>query len=205
MKQKLLTLLVLLTVYTVSSQEMSFTAATNFTQFNLKNPEAYVGTPLQSGTGNAYEISYLLPSSKEKLHYTFGLGLNDYNALAGTLANSYQWNTKYLGLRAGFEYEFISINQLKLVPLVGMNFSTIVYGKQTTNGAVNDIRSNGEFSGLKMLPYIGFKAKYKIKDYGYLSLGYNHSVTFNPNLTTKEYLTISTNQIVFGLHFNVNN
>ncbi len=205
MKQKLLTLLVLLTVYTVSSQEMSFTAATNFTQFNLKNPEAYVGTPLQSGTGNAYEIAYLLPSSKEKLHYTFGLGLNDYNALAGTLANSYQWNTKYLGLRAGFEYEFISINQLKLVPLVGMNFSTIVYGKQTTNGAVNDIRSNGEFSGLKMLPYIGFKAKYKIKDYGYLSLGYNHSVTFNPNLTTKEYLTISINQIVFGLHFNVNN
>lgn len=205
MKQKLLTLLVLLTVYSVSSQEMSFTAATNFTQFNLKNPEAYVGTPLQLGTGSAYEIAYLLPSSKEKLMYTFGLGLNDYNALAGTLANSYQWNTKYVGLRAGFEYEFVSINQFKFVPLVGMNFSTIVYGKQTTNGAVYDIRSNSEFSGLKLLPYIGFKAKYKIKDFGYLSLGYNHSVTFNPNLTNKEYLTISTNQIVFGLHFNVNN
>ena len=205
MKQKLLIVLVLLSVYAVNSQEMSFSVATNFTQFNLKNPDTYVGTPLQLGSGTAYEIAYLLPLSKEKLHYAFGLGLNEYNALAGNLANSYQWNTKYLGLKAGFEYEFLSINQFKLVPLVGMNFSTIVYGKQTTNGAVYDIRSNSEFSGLKLLPYIGFKAKYMIKDYGYLSLGYNHSVTFNPNLTTKEYLTISTNQIVFGLHFNVNN
>jgi hypothetical protein len=192
-------------VHTVNSQEISFSAATNFTQFKLKNPEAYVSTPLQSGTGNAYEIAYLLPSTKEKLNYTFGLGINEYNALAGTLANSYQWNTKYLGLRSGFEYEFISINQFKLVPLVGMNFSTIVYGKQTINGAVYDIRSNSEFSGIKLLPYIGFKAKYSIKDYGYMSLGYNHSVTFNPNLTSKEYLTISTNQVVFGLHFNINN
>jgi len=205
MKQKLLTLLVLLMAYTVSSQEMSFTAATNFTNFKLKNPEAYVQTPLQSGSGAAYEIAYLLPSTQEKLMYTFGFGLNEYNALSVTLSNSYQWNTKYLGLRAGFEYEYISGSQLKLVPLMGVNFSTIVYGKQTTNGAVYDIRSNSEFSGLKLFPYIGFKAKYKIKDYGYMSLGYTHSVSFNPTLTYNEYLTISTNQIVFGLHFNVNN
>jgi hypothetical protein len=91
------------------------------------------------------------------------------------------------------------------VPLVGMNFSTIVYGKQITNGAVYDIRSNAEFSGLKLLPYIGFKAKYKINDIGYLSLGYTHSTSFKPSITNKEYLNISTNQIVFGLHFNVNN
>lgn len=204
MKQKLLILFVFLAFYSVRSQEMSFTVGTNFSTFSLKNPKAYVGTPLQSGSGAAYEIAYLAPS-KGKFKYNLGLGINEYNALAGNLANSYQWNTKYLGLKTGFEYELIAKKRLKLVPLFGMNFSTIVYGKQITNGVVYDLRSNAEFSGLKLFPYVGFKAKYKIKEYGYLSLGYNRSVTLNPSLTTKEYLSISNDQIVFGLHFNVNN
>lgn len=205
MKQKLLILIVFLTLSTVRSQEISFNVGTNFTQYNLKNPETYSGTPLHLGSGSLYEISYLSSSTAEKLMYSFGLGLNEYNALAGNLANSYQWNTKYLGLRAGFEYEFIEVNKIKLVPLIGMNFSTIVYGKQIINGAVFDITNHSDFSGLKMFPYLGFKAKYRIKDYGYISLGYNHSVSFKPSLTNKQYVNISTNQIVFGLHFNVNN
>ena len=205
MKQKLLILIVFLTLSTVRSQEISFNVGTNFTQYNLKNPETYSGTPLHLGSGSLYEISYLSSSTAEKLMYSFGLGLNEYNALAGNLANSYQWNTKYLGLRAGFEYEFIEVNKIKLVPLIGMNFSTIVYGKQIINGAVFDITNHSDFSGLKMFPYLGFKAKYRIKDLGYLSIRYNHSTTFKPSLTNKEYLTISSNQIVFGLHFNVNN
>ncbi|WP_310595896.1 hypothetical protein [Flavobacterium sp.] len=205
MKQKLLILFVFLSFYTVRSQEISFNVGTNFTQYNLKNPETYTGTPLQSGSGSFYEIAYLLPSSKEKLMYNFGLGLNEYNALAGNTVNSYKWNTKYLGIRAGFEYEFVEIQNIKLVPLVGMNLSSIIYGKQEINGAIYDISNHSEFSGLKLIPYLGFKAKYKIKDYGYISLGYNHSVSFKPSLTNKEYVNISTNQIVFGLHFNINN
>ena len=205
MKQKLLILFVFLTFCTVRSQEISFNVGTNITHYNLKNPETFEGTPLQSGSGSFYEIAYLLPSSKEKLMYDFGLGLNGYNAIAGNLANSYKWTTKYLGLRAGFEYEFIGIKNIKLVPGVGMNLSSIIYGKQEINGAVYDIMNHSEFSGLKLIPYLGFKAKYRIKDYGYVSIGYNHSVSFKPSISNKEYLNISTNQIVFGLHFNVNN
>ena len=205
MKQKLLILFVFLTFCTVRSQEISFNVGTNITHYNLKNPETFEGTPLQSGSGSFYEIAYLLPSSKEKLMYYFGLGLNEYNAIAGNLANSYKWTTKYLGLRAGFEYEFIGIKNIKLVPGVGMNLSSIIYGKQEINGAVYDIMNHSEFSGLKLIPYLGFKAKYRIKDYAYVSIGYNHSVSFKPSISNKEYLNISTNQIVFGLHFNVNN
>ena len=91
MKEKLLVLFVFLTVFTVRSQEISFATGTNFTQYDLKNPESYVGTPLQSGTGSFYEIGYLLPSGKQKLKYDLGVGLNEYNALAGTFANSYKW------------------------------------------------------------------------------------------------------------------
>lgn len=205
MKQKLLLLFITISFVTAAAQEVSFNIGTNFTQFNLKNPEGYSGTPLQVGSGSSFEVAYLLPSSKEKLNYTFGLGINEYNAQAGNYANSYHWNTKYLGLRAGFEYDFLDVPRFQIVPLFGINFATIIYGKQETNGALFDISNNAEFSGLKMIPYLGFKAKYRIKDYGFVSIGYNHSTTFKPSLTNKEYLTISTNQIVFGLHFNVNN
>lgn len=205
MKQKLLLFLVVLTFSSVFSQEVAFTIGTNFTQFNLKNPVNISNTPLQIGSGSSYEVAYLSPARNEKLYYTVGIGINEFNALAGNLANSYRWNTKYVGLRAGFEYDFINIAKFHLVPLFGVHFSTIVYGKQEINGAVFDIKSNDQFSGLKMIPYLGFKAKYTIKDYGYISIGYNHSTTFKPSLTTKEHLTIATNQIVFGLHFNVNN
>nr|WP_314864299.1 hypothetical protein [uncultured Flavobacterium sp.] len=204
MKRKLLILFVFLAFYTVRSQEISITTGTNFTQFNLKNPENFSGTPLQVGTGSSFEVAYLLPSNKEKLNYTFGLGVHEYNALAGNYANSYRWQTKYLGLRTGFEYDFLDLPRFQFVPLFGINFATIIYGKQETNGAIFNITSNGDFKGLKLMPYLGLKVKYKIKDYGFVSIGYNHSTTFKPSLTNKEHLTISTNQIVFGLHFNVN-
>jgi hypothetical protein len=205
MKRKLFLLIVFLAFSSVRSQEISFNVGNNITQYHLKNKKNYTGTPLQSGTGSYYEIAYLLPLGKEKLMCDFGLGLNEYNALAGTSANSYRWDTKYLGLRAGLEYDLIAINKIKLVPMVGINFSHIIYGKQEINKEIFDVSNNSEFSGLKLIPYLGLKAKYKIKDYGYVSIGYNHSTTFKPSLTNKEYLTISSDQIVFGLHFNVKN
>jgi hypothetical protein len=203
MKLKLLLFISLFVANTISSQELSFNIGTNFTQFNLKNPESFTNTPIQTGTGSFIEIGYLLPSKKEKLNYIFGLGINEFNALAGTSANSYRWNTKYLGLRTGFEYDFLDINKLQIVPLFGINFSTIIYGKQETNGVVYDIKSNKEFTGIKLIPYLGLKVKYKINELGYASLSYNHSTTFKPNLSYKEHLTIVTNQIVFGLQFNL--
>lgn len=205
MKQKLLLFLIVLSFSTVFSQEISLNIGTNFTQFNLKNPENYSGTPLQIGTGSSFEVAYLMPSTKEKLNYTFGLGIHEYNALAGNFANSYRWNTKYLGLRTGFEYNFLELPKFQLVPLFGIQFASIIYGKQEINGSFYDITSNADFKGLKLIPYMGFKVKYAIKNNGFVSIGYNHSTTFKPSLTTKEHLTIATNQVVFGLHFNVNN
>lgn len=203
MKLKLLLLMSLFVVNTINSQELSFNVGTNFSQFNLKNPESFTNTYVQTGTGSFVEIGYLLPSKKEKLNYIFGLGINEYNALAGTPANSYRWNTKYVGLRTGFEYNFLDINKLQIVPLFGLNISTIIYGKQETNGVVYDIKSNKEFTGIKLIPYLGLKVKYKINEFGYASLSYNHSTTFKPSLSHKEHLTIVTNQIVFGLQFNL--
>ncbi len=205
MKRKLLILFFILSSAIANSQEISFAIGTNFTQFNLKNPETFADTPLQSGSGFSYEIAYLDTTHEKKLFYEVGIGINEYNALAGTTANTYRWNSKSLGLRLGLEYELFKLSKVQLRPQIGMNFSTIVYGKQEINGAVFDIRNNSDFSGIKLIPYLGLKAKYQLRENTSVSFGYNHSISFKPTLTNKEYLTITSNQIVLGLHFNVTN
>ncbi len=205
MKRKLLILFFILSAAIANSQEISFAIGTNFTQFNLKNPETSIGTPLQSGSGSGYEIAYLNTTNEPKLFYEFGIGINEYNALAGTGVNTYRWNTKSLGVRLGLEYELFKLNKFQLRPQLGMNFSTIVYGKQEMNGAIFDIKNNSDFSGIKLIPYLGLKAKYRVRDNTSVSLGYNYSISFKPTLTNKEYLTVTSNQIVLGLHFNINN
>ena len=203
MKRKLLILFFTLSIGVANSQEIGINVGTNFTSYKLKNPETFMGTPLQSGSGSSYEIAYSSSTGSRKLFYDLGLGINDYNALAGTLTNSYKWNTKSVGFRVGLEYELFKADKIQLMPDLGVVFSHIIYGKQEINGALYDISNNPEFSGVRLVPYLGLNAKYKIKDYGYVSLGYNHSVSFKPTLINKEYLTMATNQIVFGLHFNV--
>jgi hypothetical protein len=86
----------------------------------------------------------------------------------------------------------------------GLNLSTIIYGKQEINGAIYDLKSQDEFSGLTFVPYTGIHLKYKLNDFGYLSFGYGLSrslILFN---ISQEKLTTSTNQILFGIHFNIN-
>ena len=205
MKRKLLILFFILSAVIAHSQEISFAIGTNFTQYNLKNPETFIGTPLQTGSGSSCEIAYLDTTNEKKLFYEIGIGINEYNALAGTTANSYRWTTKSFGARLGLEYELFNLGKVQLRPQIGMNFSTIVYGKQEINGAIFDIRNNSDFSGIKLIPYLGIKAKYKLADNTSISFGYNNSISFKPTLTNKEYLTITSSQIVFGLHFNINN
>ena len=87
----------------------------------------------------------------------------------------------------------------------GLNLSIIIYGKQSSNGAIYDLKSQDEYSGLSFIPFTGVHLKYKINDLGYLSFGYGVSksvILFN---ISQEKLTTSTNQILFGIHFNIKN
>jgi hypothetical protein len=203
MKRKLLILFFILSTGIANSQEMSLAIGTNFTRFNLRNPQTFIGTPLHSGSGSSYELAYLDTTAEKKLFYEIGIGINEYKALAGTTVNTYRWDTKSLSVRLGIEYELFYLNKFQLRPQLGMNFSTIVFGKQEINGAIFDIKNNADFSGIKLIPYLGLRAKYKVQDNTSVSVGYNYSISFKPTLTNKEYLTVKSNQIVLGLHFNI--
>jgi len=186
------------------SQEVYFLAGTNITKYSFSSDLGTMKTPLFSGTGSVYEFGYTRPISFEHFSHTIGINLNDYNVAAGDFANSYKWNTKYLGLNNSLDFDFTVIEDVQLVLKGGLNLSTIIYGRQEVNGALFDIMKRNEFSGLIFIPYTGLNLKYNINDNEYLSFGYAVSKSFKLFNSSNEKLSTTSNQIVIGIHFIVN-
>lgn len=186
------------------SQEVYFTTGSNITTYNFTSEQGSMTTPLQSGTGSTYEMGFTRPLRNNRFSHSIGVNLNEYNAVAGNYANSYKWNTKYLGLSNSINYLVPITNNFKLDIKAGINLSTIVFGKQQIDNAFYDLKDQDEFSGLNFMPYTGIHLRYKINELGYFSFGYGMSrslILFN---ISQEKLTTSTNQILFGIHFNIN-
>lgn len=202
--RKVILHLTLIFLFTTSyAQRAYFSTGTNFSTFNFTSPTP-MSTTLKSGTGSNYEMGIAKILKSDNLSYSLGLNLNQYNAVAGDFANSYSWNTNYLGLNNSLEYSISLVGNFRMMLQGGLNLSTIVYGKQTINGAYFDLTKQQEFSGLNITPYVLLAFTVPIQDLGFMSLGYGINKSFLPINSSEEKLSITTNQLRFGIHFNIN-
>ena len=201
--KKLSVLIALISLTNIYSQGVYFYAGKNFTQYDYKNSDGEINDILQAGVGDTYEIGYSMPLKNKKFSYTVGLTLNEFNAVGSTAVNSYKWNTEYIGVQNSVLFSFVETKCLDIAVKGALNLSTIVYGKQEINGAVYDLIKEKEFSGLIIQPVIGIQAKFKLTETGYMSLGYNYSKCINISNNSDEKLSFNTNQILFGIHFDI--
>lgn len=202
--RKLILLLTLIPLITTAyAQRAYFSTGSNFSTFNFNSPSP-MSTPLINGTGSNHEMGVSIVLKPENLSYSVGVNLNEYNAMAGDFANSYSWNTKFLGLNNSIDYSISLIGNFRVIFQGGINLSTIVYGQQVINGAYFDLIKQEEFSRLNLTPHVHLAFTAPIKDIGFMSLGYGINKSFFPMNNSEEKLSITTNQFVFGLHFNIN-
>ena len=209
MMKNYLLLILLLASASIFSQEIYFSTGRNYTKYIYKDANLQKNPDLQSGAGSFYEIGFIKPLVKKNILYSLGLSLNDYNALGGNSANSYRWDTQYLGLHGGLLYKFYSFktnskNNIDFLAKTGLNVSTLIYGKQEINGIYYDLMHQKEFSGIILESSLGLMVKYNIPSFGGLSLGYDYCQSINVTNTLKEKLSFTTNQIELGVHFNIN-
>jgi hypothetical protein len=203
--RKLYLLLIVFIVFAKSySQEVYFLTGSNFTKYNFSSNQGNATIPLQSGSGSTYEMGYTRPLKNNRFSHTVGVNMNDYNAIAGNASNSYYWKTKYLGVNNSLNYTFPITTNFRLLLNAGLNVSTIIYGKQESNGAYYDLINQDEFSGLIFVPYSGVHLRYKLNNLGYFSFGYGISKSLLLFNISQEKLTNTTNKILFGIHFNIN-
>lgn len=197
---------IFITSCSLFSQEIYLNSGKNFTQYYYKNSELQSNPNLQSGTGNFYEIGLAKPFISKHFLYSFGLTLNEFNALGGSTANSYRWDTQYLGIKAGFAYSLFSKDRtakrnFNFSLHAGLSGMTIIYGKQEMDGIYYDLIHNKEFSGVVVESSLGFQIKYAIPNSGFLSIGYGFGQTINISNTTDEKISFITQQIRLGIHF----
>jgi hypothetical protein len=98
-------------------------------------------------------------------------------------------------------YSFIKSNHLDLAVKGGFNVSTIVSGSQKINNSRLELTNQKDFNGIVISPLLGIQAKCNLSEYGYLSLGYNYSRSINLTNNTDKKLSFLTNQVVFGISF----
>lgn len=204
MKKSILLTIALFTLTFAYSQELYFLTGSNFTKYNFASNSTRMSMPLQTGTGMTYELGYVRPLPQQGFSYLFAVTLNNYNSLAGTSANSYEWTTKYLGGQSALQYSYTISPLLSVSARSGVNLSTIIYGKQNIDGAILDLVHQEEFKGLWLSPFVGVATEYKLSTNNYLSFGYGYSGGINFGNRSEERLSFSTQQILFGIHFNVN-
>ena len=200
MRKLLLLALVVLSTQHMQAQEIYLQTGKNFTKYDYKSGTGS-SPSLQAGSGNFYEIGYVMTLNNEKLKYAVGLSLNEYNALGGDAFSSYSWNTQYMGVENTFSIAFVNWNGLQASANGGVGISTLIYGKQNLNGQYLDLTSQKEFSGIWIAPKLGLTASYNVDNDIYLSIGYAYSKSFNMSNSTDEKLSFNNNQIQFGVHF----
>jgi hypothetical protein len=200
MRKLMILMLFVFSTIEMHSQEIYLQTGKNFTNYNYKS-DTSTSPSLQAGSGNFYEIGYKMILNNEKLKYSIGLNLNEYNAVGGNSVNSYSWNSQYLGVQNTFSIAFLKAKGFETSVNVGLGISTLIYGKQNINGQYLDLTSQKEFSGIWIAPKLGFQASYNVDNDIVLSLGYNYSKSFNLTNNTPEKLSFNNNQIQFGVHF----
>ena len=190
-------------------QEIYLNTGKNFTKYDYKNSFGQSNPNLQSGSGNFYEIGLIKPLVREHFLYSVGLSLNEYNAVGGNVANTYSWDTKYLGIKGGLAYSFFPMgddpdHNLDFLVHAGILGESIIYGKQKIDGVYYDLVHQEEFSGIVLEASIGCQFKYQIPSFGFLSIGYNFGQTTNISKSTEEKLSFITHQLQLGVHFPIN-
>ena len=204
MRKRILLIIALLSLTYAQSQELYFLTGSNFTKYEFASNAPTMSMPLQSGTGMTYEIGYVRPLPEKGFSYLFAVTLNNQNALAGTAATTYEWSTKYLGGQSALQYSYTITPLLSVSARGGVNVSTIIYGKQNLDGAILDLVHQKEFKGLWLSPFMGVQTNFNLSQSNYLSLGYGYSGGMNLSNNLDERLSFITQQIQFGIHFNVN-
>lgn len=202
-------LFLLLVSANLFSQEIYFNTGKNYTKYSYKDTNDQSNSDIQKGTGSFYEVGFVKPTRIKNFFYEYGVSFNEYNAIGSNTADSYRWESHYLGIHGGLSYSLLA-NKTKpkrkfdILAGIGLNASTLVYGKQEINGTYYSLMKQKEFSGIILEPSIGLAAKYAFSSSGAISLGYNFSHSINITNTSEEKLSFRTNQLELGLCFKIN-
>lgn len=203
MKNYLLTFLLFCFAFSIQAQDVYFYTGKNFTNYDFKNSSGNGNSNLKNGTGTFYEVGFNKKFKYDRLSYSLAVALNEFNIVGSNSFSNYQWNTQYLGIQSRLYYSYFKGKNYDFLSIIGLNPSMLLNGGQQINGKYYDLTKETEFKGLWLTPSVGLQFKHNISYMGYVSLGYNYLKSYNLSNTSNQKLGFTTNQLQFGVHFDI--
>ena len=142
---------------------------------------------------------------ESRYSYSASLILNQFNAKAVNVNNTYVWNTNYLGIQnMAYASVLMSPNSMyNLKVKAGVNTSTIVSGQQYINDVVYNLKNYNEFKGIVVQPLIGLDFRLEVSRELSMNIAYMFSKAFNVSNKSSEELSFTNNQLQLGLQYNL--
>jgi hypothetical protein len=211
MTKKILFIMAMIITQSAISQEIFFKTGKNLTQYNYKNSLGKTVSGLEGSSGSNYElgVEYLLDDANNSLgsrfSYSVSLILNQFNAKAGNVNNTYVWNANYLGIQNMINGSVLysPYDEYVLKVKAGVNTSSLVSGKQFINNVVYDLKNYDEFEGIVVQPLIGFDFRLELSRELNVNIGYLFSKAFNVTNKSSEKLSFTNSQIQLGLQYSL--
>lgn len=134
----------------MNGQQSFFQAGRSISTFDYSNSEGVKLGNLQT-VSNPFIMAGMRKEFNEnsRFYYNYGLCYNEYGAIGHDEAfdNFYQYETNYVGLFGGLDWEFLRDRKLKMGLQTKVSPEFIIRGTQILNDKVYDLKGVEEFKG----------------------------------------------------------
>lgn len=198
-------LFLLVTMVSTLSYSQSFFihSGKNSSKFKFTTP--YSEKVLSSDIGDSYAIGHSININDTNTDYEIALTLNKFNPYVGSPESEVRYSLNYLGIDNAILYPIIgsSLRSSFILQLrAGLSFNKLISGIESIEGEIHNVKNFPEFKGLLFIGALGLQSKVIVSDDINLSLGYNYGASLlNTGQIKNESLTITSHQIVVGVHF----
>jgi|TARA_B110000091_G_scaffold109499_1_gene118715 hypothetical protein len=205
-------MLLLLTATIATAQQLYVEGGKTMSSFDYKNSQGNSLDNLQATAHSFIAIGYRNQLLIKNLHLSFGTSYAGYGAIGSddTVGNYMEWDTNYLGVNVGIDYELFKVNETKFYIKGTNSVAFLLQGTQTLNNRVIDLKNRDDFDKTLFNFRAGFGFSHPISENLSLYAQYMHGTSLNlsegtANTPSQEELRIVSDNISFGLLINISN
>ncbi|SNR82244.1 outer membrane beta-barrel protein [Lutibacter flavus] len=189
---------------TTFGQQIYIETGKTASSFEFKDSQGTSLENMQATTNNHLAVGFKSQVFTKNLNLSLGLTYNSYGSIASNqgLDNYYEWNTDYLGVNLGFDYNLFNVNKFTFYLKAATSVEFIVQGNQIINNQIFNIVGVQEFNSAAIFLKGGAGISYPVSEKStlYLSYIYGKSLALKDNLNSNESeLKIKSNMVGLGI------
>jgi len=181
----------------ISAQDIFFETGMNFTSYAYADSDGNSNDNIKPASGIYMRAG--LGSIGDRSSISYGISLNQFNAMGGNGFDLYDWRVTHIGGFAQWNKYFNWYETFGFS--AAFELSTMASGKQVLGNNTYKLSEYDEFKGIWGSPRLGLNYQIISTDSVLLALCYNFQLGLNITSGSKEKLSFNTHQL--GIKLNI--